>query len=231
MPDRTYHQFCPIALAGEMIEPRWTMLVLCEIAAGSSRFSDIRRGVPGMSPSLLSRRLTEMAEHGLLRRELVAETGQWRYYPSRAGSELVPLIEGLGAWAHRHLDPNLDRCVIDDKLLMWNIRRKVRTAGFPDRRVVVEFMLQSDGAPDKHYWLIMRPGCDTDLCSIDPRFDVDLYVVCDLRALTAAWMGHSTFATEAARGKIKLIGDRALARTLTDWLVRSSFADPDKLSA
>lgn len=226
MQDRSYHQFCPTAAACAILEPRWTMLILCEVASGSSRFSDIQRGVPGVSPSLLSRRLGEMVESGLLRREQVTETGHWRYFPTDAGSDLVPLIREIGAWAHRNLDPELTLAHLDDKLLMWNIRRKVRTTGFPDRRVVVEFMLQVPGAPDKKYWLIMRPGCETDLCSVDPRFDVDLYVVSDLRSLTAAWMGHSTFAAEQAKGRIQLIGDRGLAGTLTDWLVRSSFAQP-----
>lgn len=227
MQDRSYHQFCPTAAACAMIEPRWTMLVLCEVANGSSRFSDIQRGVPGMSPSLLSRRLGEMVGNGLLRREHVVETGHWRYFATESGRELVPLIREIGAWAHRNLDPDLTLDQLDDKLLMWNIRRLVRTVNFPDRRVVVEFMLQSPGLPDKKYWLIMRPDCETDLCTFDPQFDVDLYIVGDLRSLTAAWMGHSTYAAEQAKGTLQLIGDRKLAATLTDWLVRSPFADRD----
>lgn len=226
MTDRSYHQFCPTAAACAILEPRWTMLVLCEVANASSRFSDIQRGVPGMSPSLLSRRLSEMLENGLLRREQVAETGHWRYFATDAGNQLVPLIREIGAWAHRNLDPEVTLSQLDDKLLMWNIRRRVRTMGFPDRRVVVEFILQTPGSPDKKYWLIMRPGCETDLCSIDPKFDVDLYVVSDLRSLTSAWMGHSTYSAEQAKGRLQLIGDRRLAETFTDWLVRSPLADP-----
>jgi DNA-binding HxlR family transcriptional regulator len=59
-----YTRFCPVAVACEMLEPRWTMLILCEMWSGSTRFSEIQRGVPGMSPSLLSKRLREMTEQG-----------------------------------------------------------------------------------------------------------------------------------------------------------------------
>lgn len=52
----TQHLFCPVAMACEMLEPRWTMLVLCEMWNGSSRFCDIQLGVPAMSPGLLSKR-------------------------------------------------------------------------------------------------------------------------------------------------------------------------------
>jgi 2-succinyl-5-enolpyruvyl-6-hydroxy-3-cyclohexene-1-carboxylate synthase len=59
---------------------------------------------------------------------------------------------------------------------------------------------------------------------VNPKFDVDLYVSADLRALTSVWMGHSSFAQEFAREQIVLIGDKALARSLPRWLQRSSFA-------
>jgi hypothetical protein len=75
---------------------------------------------------------------------------------------------------------------------------------------------------------VAKPGEETDLCYTDPRFDVDLYVVGELRALTSAWMGHSTFASEIGAGRISLTGHDLMARTLTKWLMRSSFADVAK---
>lgn len=64
MPDRTergsYGQFCPVAMAAEIVCNRWTVLVLRELLCGTTRFNDLRRGVPRMSPSLLSKRLKEL---------------------------------------------------------------------------------------------------------------------------------------------------------------------------
>jgi len=223
MASQGYQQFCPVAMACEMLEPRWTMLILCEMWSGSTRFSEIQRGVPGMSPSLLSRRLKEMEVKGLVTRTTDSD-GHIDYRTTPTADELEPLVHALGAWAHRHIDPDLQLECLDDHLLMWNIRRKIVVSELPRRKVVVQFILKIDGKPDCNYWLIVRTDGATDLCMVNPKFDVDLYVSADLRALTSVWMGHSSFAQEFAREQIVLIGDKALARSLPRWLQRSSFA-------
>ena len=206
-----------------MLEPRWTMLILCEMWSGSTRFSEIQRGVPGMSPSLLSRRLRDMEGKGLLTRTAWPD-GHIDYRTTPMADELMPLVHALGALAHRHIDPDLQLECLDHHLLMWNVRRKIQISELPRRKVVIQFILQAVGKPDGNYWLIIRPGGETDLCMVDPKFDVDLYISADLRALTSAWMGHSSFEDEIAREAIVMIGDRALARSMPKWLRQSSFA-------
>lgn len=231
MAAHDYVPFCPTIMAADLIEPRWTMLLISEMGSGSTRFSDIQRGVPGMSPSLLSRRLKELEQNGLVRREQVPETGQWRYHLTPMAEELVPLIDALGDWAHRNLCPNLEAGRLDHRLLMWNVRRKLKTSALPARRVVVQFRLETEGQPVKDYWLIAKPGAETDLCSIDPQFDVDLYVTADLAAFTAAWMGPSRIESEIEKGAIVLVGDAEISRSITQWMVRSRFADDPAAAA
>ena len=60
MSNDGYNQFCPVSKACEIIEPRWTLLILSEMGGGSTRFNEILRGVPGMSPTLMSKRLKEL---------------------------------------------------------------------------------------------------------------------------------------------------------------------------
>ena len=74
-----------------------------------------------------------------------------------------------------------------------------------------------------------KPGEETDLCYIDPKFEVDMYVLCDLAVLTSAWMGYSTFEEEIANERIFLIGNELISRTLSKWLKRSRFADIENL--
>ena len=63
MPKRKgYGQFCPVAKAAEIVAERWTPLVLRDLLQGVKRFNDLKRGVPLMSPSLLSRRLKELEQ-------------------------------------------------------------------------------------------------------------------------------------------------------------------------
>ena len=64
----SYRQFCPVAMAAEVLESRWTLLIVRELCLGSKHFNDIRKGVPKMSPTLLSKRLKELEWHGILKR-------------------------------------------------------------------------------------------------------------------------------------------------------------------
>ncbi len=225
MKDKGYNLFCPLAFASEILEPRWTLLILLEIFCGSTRFSDIQRGVPGMSPSLLSRRLKEMVTKGLLRRSEEHGGTQIDYSVTPMGAELENLVYSIAIWGHKHIAPSVTLECLDHRLLMWNIRRKINKALLPKRKSVVEFILTQADKPTAHYWLILNPDAETDLCVIDPRHDVDLYVTADLRALTSAWMGHSSFSHEITSGKIALIGNRAMADSITNWLLRSSLAE------
>lgn len=231
MPDSNYPRFCPVAMAASLLEPRWTMLMLCEMWSGSTRFNEIQRGVPGMSPGLLSKRLKEMEMNGLVVRRGSGSGSHAEYLTTPMADELEPLVRGLGEWAHRNIDCGVSLQDLDARLLMWNIRRKIDLLQLPRRKCVIQFILHDSPNETANYWLVAKPGEETDLCYADPKFDVDLYVVCELRALTSAWMGHTTFEAEIADGGISLSGQEMMARTMTRWLVRSSFAEVQKAGA
>jgi DNA-binding HxlR family transcriptional regulator len=61
-----YGQFCPVAMAAEILCARWTVLIVRELICGTTRFNDLRRGVPRMSPALLSKRLKELEQAGVI---------------------------------------------------------------------------------------------------------------------------------------------------------------------
>ncbi len=225
MSDENYPRFCPVAMAASLLEPRWTMLLLCEMWWGSTRFNEIQRGVPGMSPSLLSKRLKEMEANGLITKSTTSSGLHAEYFTTPKADELEPLIRGLGEWAHRNIDSSVSLQDLDARLLMWKVRGKIDLLQLPKRKSVIQFILHDAPNETANYWLVAKPGEDTDLCFTDPKFDVDLYVVCELRALTSAFMGHSSFEGEIERGQISLSGHDLLARTLTKWLMRSSYAE------
>ena len=224
MSDSNYPRFCPVAMAASILEPRWTMLLLCEMWSGSTRFNEIQRGVPGMSPGLLSKRLKEMEANGLVERSDAGPGAHVEYLTTPLADELKPLIFALGEWAHRNVDCEVSLQSLDARLLMWKIRGKIDQLHLPKRRSVIQFILDHPSKETANYWIVAKPGEETDLCYTDPKYDVDLYIVGGLRELTAAWMGHSTFEAEIAAGRISLTGHDLMARTLTKWLMRSSFA-------
>jgi DNA-binding HxlR family transcriptional regulator len=220
-----YNQFCPVAKACEVLEPRWTLLLLREMWSGSTHFNEIRRGVPTMSPTLMSKRLREMEANGLVIRRNNPTTGDITYTTTKMADELEPIVSELGRWAHRNVDAEVTLENLDARLLMWNMRRKIDASALPpSRRSVIEFTYPELPKDEQNYWLICKPGTPVDLCSIDPGHDVDLFVSADLKAMTSAWIGLSTLQGEISRGKISLIGDVSIAASIDSWLVRSSFA-------
>jgi hypothetical protein len=109
---------------------------------------------------------------------------------------------------------------------MWDMRRSLALSSFPDRRCTVKFTYPELSAGRKSWWLVIDGGT-ADLCSVDPGYDVDLYVRAVLRNMTAVWMGMSTLKAEIEAGNIVLTGDKALAHSMHTWLGLSSFA-PEK---
>lgn len=211
-------QFCPIAMAADLLATRWTLVVVAELLSGSTRFNDIRRGVPRLSPGLLSKRLRALEEAGVVTRN----NGQ--YFLTPAGRDLEPIVQGMGQWALRWVNSDCSLANLDARLLMWNMRRNLRPWPNLDRRTVVEFTYPQLPMEQRRYWLIVAPKQPVDLCSIDPGGEVDLLVTADLRAMTSAWLGFSEFEDELEARHISLDGDSSLASTFTRWVGRSGLA-------
>jgi DNA-binding HxlR family transcriptional regulator len=229
-----YGQFCPVAKASEILAERWTPLVLRELLCGSHRFSDLCRGVPLMSRSLLAKRLKELERAGVVERRRVPGREAAEYYLSPAGEELRPLIEGLGNWGMRWILFDLDERDLDPSLLMWDIRRGLRREAFPERRAVVRFDFDDVEGPRRRWWLLAggegREGQGADLCMTDPGFEVDLAVTVGLRNLTRYWLGQIDWRQLVASG-LDMKGERWLQRSLRDWLGQSAFAAVERPQA
>jgi DNA-binding HxlR family transcriptional regulator len=232
MTQGSYNQFCPVAMAAEILCSRWTLVVLRELVAGSTRFNDLRRGVPRMSPALLSKRLKDLETAGIVSRHRVAgEPGVLEYRLTEAGSELRPVVEAVGAWGQRWIQSEASLRNLDPNLLMWDIRRNIDPTPMPDRKSVIQFIFTDLPAARRNWWLLVEPGNDADLCSVDPGFDVDLYLSTDLRAMTEIWMGYTTLARAKDGGRLSVTGDRKLETSLKTWLQLSAFAKIEKLVA
>lgn len=230
MANASYGQFCPVAMAAEILCTRWTIVLVRELAAGSTRFNDLRRGVPRMSPALLSQRLKDLEAAGILRRTPVpGDSGVFDYVLTRAGQELAPVVEAFGVWGKRWIDGNLSLEKLDAQLLMWDMRRGLVLDPMPARRSIVQFRYPELPAERRSWWLVVEPGSETQLCSVDPGFDVDLYVSCDLRTMTAIWMGYDTVAAAIEDRRLLLTGDDRLTASIESWLGLSPFARTNRV--
>lgn len=229
MSDGGYNQFCPVSMAAEIICSRWTLLVLRELVMGSSRFNELRRGVPSMSPALLSKRLKELEAAGIVMRVAAErEPGVHEYRLTQAGTELRPIIEAIGVWGHRWVTTEATLKNLDANLLMWDIRRTINTDPMPSRRNTVQFIFNDRPVSERNYWLVVEPGREVDLCLVDPGFDVDLFVSTDLQSMTEIWLGYRSIDQASEHGRLVLTGSSKLARDLRTWLKLSVFANIEK---
>ena len=232
MTDGSYNQFCPVSMAAEVLCSRWTFIVLRELVVGSSRFNEIRRGVPRMSPALLSKRLKELEAAGIVsRRKIANEPGAFEYHLTEAGKDLKPIIEAVGVWGQKWVTTAATLKNLDPDLLMWDIRRNINPDPLPPRRSTIQFIFKDRPKAERNYWLIVEPGKPVDLCTVDPGFNVDLYLSTDLRTMTEIWMGYVTVARAKDDGRLTLTGDRQIETSLTAWLKLSTFAKIEKLVA
>ncbi len=213
----TYGQFCPIAKAMEVLDERWTLLVVRELLLGSSHFNDLRRGNPKMSPALLSKRLRSLERAGVVRRTEV--NGRSAYELTPSGRELRPVVDALGAWGVRWVG-ELGEQDLDPHLLMWDVRRTVPVGAWPRERTVLAFRF-GDVAPKVGRWWLCVTGNDVDVCDYDPGFDVTATVDTTLRTMTEIWRGDLDW-TEALRsGLVSIDGPNEVSRNVPAWLGQS----------
>jgi DNA-binding HxlR family transcriptional regulator len=232
MTEGGYKQFCPVAMAADILCTRWTVVLLREMVAGSTRFNDLRRGVPRMSPALLSKRLKDLETAGIVTRSLVAgESDVYEYRLTRSGQDLAPIIEAVGVWGHRWIETEASLANLDPNLLMWDMRRNINPAPLPRRRSTIQVILKDLPEPRRKWWLVVEPDKEVDLCSVDPGFDVDLFLSTDLRTMTEIWMGYVTVARAKEQRRLVVTGDRQLEAVIGSWLKLSPFAKIDKLVA
>lgn len=226
MRKKGYGQFCPVSKASEVVAERWTPLVLRELLMGSHRFNDLRRGVPLMSASLLSKRLKELEWAGIIERREMPGEGMHGYYLTEAGEALRPIIEALGEWGHQYVRSNFEAQDLDPSLLMWDIRRIVRSEHLPAGRVVICFEFPDQSGGQRKWWLLKeQDGGELDLCLQDPGYEVDMTIRADLRTMTRVWLGDLEIDSALRSGDMRLDGPPALRLSFRDWIGLSPFAN------
>lgn len=219
-----YSQFCPVARAAEIVASRWTPLLLRELLAGSTRFSELRKGLSRMSPSLLAQRLRELEEAGVIRKVQGDGPRSASYVVTEIGRELTPFVMALGAWGQRYVIHELAKHELDPGLLMWDVRRRLDLEAFPEQgRFLAEFTI-SDAPTTRRSWWILVEERSAELCTQHPGYDVDLRVVADLRTMVDVWRGYLPIQTATRLEVMKLEGTTKHARSLGRWFLLSPFA-------
>lgn len=204
----------------ELLDERWTLLVVRELLSGSEHFNELRRGLTRMSPSLLSRRLQQLVRAGVVERHV--EGNGVRYVLTPAGQELRPVVEALGIWGIRWIGELGDE-ELDPKLLMWDMHRNIDRSAVPAGRTVVGFTFRDVPSDLRSWWLVIDED-DTDVCDEDPGYDVAVTVTSSLRGMTEVWRGDRSWSSALRTGALEVSGPADLRRAVPGWFTLSGFA-------
>lgn len=219
--DSGYGQYCPISRAVEVLGERWTLLIVRDLLVGTERFNDLARGLPGLSRSLLSKRLRQLEQAGLVERL------DGSYALTEAGRELEPIVFGLGAWGARWTfgEPREDE--LDAQLLVWWMHTRLDTAELPDRRTVLHLRFSDDPQP---FWVVIEDG-EPSVCLTDPGYDVDVTVRSDLGCMYQVWLGRLALERAMREGRVELDGQPALTRRMPKVFRLSPIAETVRSAA
>lgn len=222
MPYNGYGQYCPLALAAEVLCERWTMLVISRVIDGCTRFNEIHRGVPKISATLLSQRLAQLEHAGLITRHPL-ETGRGHSYElTDAGRDLDPIIMSLAVWGQRWAR-DMEADDLDPAFLAWSMHTRLNVDAMPAGRTVMEFEFTGSHKGLSRFWLVVVDK-HVDMCLKHPGFDSDLVIRSNIRRFVEAWRGLRDLRSEISSGHIRIEGPRKLQAALPDWLLLSSLA-------
>jgi DNA-binding HxlR family transcriptional regulator len=214
-----YGQFCPVALASEVLAERWTLLVVRELLAGAQRFNDIRRGVPRISATLLKQRLETLEHAGIVAPTSADAPG---YRLTEAGQSLRAVLVSIGEWGQRWAR-DIGPEDLDPGWLVWAMHRRLDTRAMPPGRSVIRIEFVDVPAKQRRFWLVHREG-KVDVCLKDPGYDTTVCVSTRVRTLAEVWRGIRSMKDELRAGRIHLDGSSECCRAFPGWLLLSVFA-------
>lgn len=217
-----YGQFCPIAKAMEILCERWTLLILRELHMGATRFNELQRGLTLISPTILTKRLNDLAHAELVVRKKIPGQRGYEYFLSQSGKETLPIIKVIGDWGMCWARGDLRDSDLDVELLMLYLQRSINPEQLPGNQSVIRFEF-TDLSKFGSWWLVVK-GDKVDICLEDPGQDVDVYFTTHLRTMIDCWMGDTSYSAAIKDKRLTLVGPSALTRNVQNWLSDSIFA-------
>lgn len=215
----SYQQYCPVARATEILGERWNLLIVRNLMFGATTFSSIAQGIPTMSRSMLTKRLRELANAGIISATPKANGQGSTYALTPAGADLAGVVDGLGQWAEtwievlpEHHDPGF-------ALWAW-CQVQLNRAQLPSERTVVRFDFVDQPAGNRFFWLLIDGG-EAELCVTDPGGEAAVSVVAESGVFVDWHRGALSWAQARRLGGITLTGDRALAKAFPTWNTRA----------
>lgn len=206
-----------------MIGDKWVLLILREMFLGNSRYSDIQRALPRISPTILSKRLKQLERNGLVIKKSATGRKAKEYRLTACGREIAPIIHHMSNWGLRWARRHLEDEDLDVSAFMWDFHRTLNTEELPDGETVF-FVRFPDLTSHNEWWLLARHS-NVDLCMEDPGKEVDVYITSRLPSVASVWMGDVGVRSAIQSRDIEVAGNADLVRTVNRWFPKSIYSD------
>lgn len=211
--------YCSFEKAAEHLADRWVFLIARELALhGSLGFNALADALPGVSRSVLARRLRKLQEFGLIVRKSENGSRSISYQLAPAGQHLIPTLMSLNNWAERWIPEDPAVAQRDpDVITFWISRRVDEKSDLPRTPAVLVF--QVGGPSSQQSWLVLQRGTEPSLCLEDPLLAPEryVYVEADADALYPISRGDQDWRDAIQRRSVHLYGEPRLLRALPDW--------------
>jgi len=214
---------CPAIKAAEIVGDKWVLLILRELLQGTSRYNDFQRALPRISPTVLSKRLKQMEQHGLIVKKTAAGGRSKEYRLTASGREVGPIVHHLSTWGLRWARRQIEDEDLDVASFMWDFHRTLNIAELPDGDNVLN--VRFEDLESRSEWWLIASQAKVDLCTEDPGLEIDLYVSTELPVEASVWMGDLTVRQAVDAGHIRLSGSRHLAKSVHRWFPQSRYSD------
>lgn len=212
---RSYQQYCPVARGAEVFAERWTPVIMRNILYGCHSFNEIAAGAPGLSRSLLTKRLRELERAGVITITPKTEGHGSVYQPTEAGLALQPVLNALGVWGEMWME--VRPVHTEPSVILWSwCQVYLNHDLLPKERVVVRFDFEYAGRPDTA-WLLIERG-DAELCATDPGYGDDLILQVNDPMVFARWhLGQIEWGNALRTGGLTVKGSSELRKALPTW--------------
>ena len=180
------------------------MLILRDLLLGNTRFNELSRASPGLSRTLLSKRLRQLERAGIV------EHVDDRYELTQAGRDLEPVVFGIGRWGARWQFGEPRPSELDPQILMWWIHQRLDFSSLPERRWVLAFRFSDTS---ERFWIV-KDAAGASICTADPGYEVDATIDSDLMTLYRVWLGRVPMDDVLRAGQLRVDGHTKLVRGL-----------------
>jgi DNA-binding HxlR family transcriptional regulator len=201
---RTYGDACGIARALDILGERWALMTVRELLLGPKRFTDLRDGLPHASPNILSMRLRDLEEHGLVRkRKLPPPAASQVYELTQRGLDIAPVLDALGTWGSRLPLPGPEATMsFDAHILSFRTLFQPSLADGFEARIALHF-------GDRPFRATVSGGAFEIVAGeLD---DPDAVITSDHGTALAVAHGRMSLADAEAAGTLQITGDRETA--------------------